>query len=124
MLTCLLAVHSCVDLAVAKKELPLIFNGDKSITPASGVGSNVDRPEQERAVPRAVLCGAGIPREEFEDLQKHVHAELGHDITWFKIYPEDMGRAGSAMPPLSDMVPDPVKIVKVFKEKMAAAGFK
>lgn len=114
-------VHQCFDLAVAKAELPLLFRGDRAILPASGIGSNVSRPESERRIPRAVLVGGLISDAEFDELQKHVHVELGHDIAWFKLRVEDVIKclpAGAPMP--SPATPPAAEtLAKAWREKLA-----
>lgn len=75
----------------AKSELPRILNGDTSCIPtSSGVGSNLQRPESERRVPRAVTCGGGIPDEEYKELKEIVHKAIGREIPWYKVYPGDV----------------------------------
>lgn len=85
-------VHMVCDLDAAKSELPRIFNGDTSFEPAAGVGSNTDRPEPARRVPRAVICGGGIPKEEYEELKELLGKVTGKEIPWYKVYPGDVDK--------------------------------
>lgn len=115
-------VHQCFDFETAKKELTALLKGDKPLIPASGIGSNVGRPEQERRTPRGVICGGLVPREEFEALHDYVRGEVSQDVAWFKLYPEDVEKylpAGAPLPsPASG--PPPVEIIaKVWREKLA-----
>ncbi len=99
------------------------MGGDKSVLPAGELGSNAKRAEADRLTPRAVVCGGGISQEEYEDLKSNVHATLGREVAWFKITPEDFLGPGNDNIPASGQGLDSEKIVKVFKDKMAAAGF-
>jgi len=77
----------------------------------------MERAEHDRLTPQAVLVGGGIPKEEYDELREAVHKALGNEISWFKIYPEDVVAVNGGVPPSG---PDPDLIVKAFKTaKMA-----
>jgi|SRR3569833_137597 len=116
--TLFIVVHAWIDLETAKREIPLLLSGDKSFAPREGVGSNAARPESERRVPRAALCGGGVPDDEFEDLKKHVSTQLGREIPWFKIALQDIKKH---TPPGWEPSTGPVAefAVKALREKLA-----
>jgi len=90
-------VHLCTELSSALTEIPAILKGDLSITPASGAGSNVTRPENERRKPKAVVFGGGIPDEEVRQVKEAV-GEYGVGMVWCRIKPEDTKAAGGPSP--------------------------
>jgi hypothetical protein len=102
-------VHTCLDLDAASIELPAVFGGDLEISSSSGLGTNVERSVAERATPKILFFGAGIPSEEIEAVSKAIMAKA--PATQFvHVSPDDIRAAGGQGPDLD-------VISKVLKEK-------
>ncbi|CCC13725.1 hypothetical protein SMACR_08229 [Sordaria macrospora] len=94
-------VHTSLSLSTAVHELPLLFSGDTSITPASGLGSNTNLPPTERHIPTALLFGGGsLTDEEYERIVAAVReaipgAESGTPVQFVRIGKRDVIAAGA-----------------------------
>jgi hypothetical protein len=109
-------VHACLSYESAMEEIPALLAGDLSILPSSGFGSNLEREESERRMPRAVFCGAGVPQEEVDELRKVV-AKVeggGKDVIWIKV-DGSKGIPGGGPPP-------PDVVVGYVRELLKEAG--
>ncbi|KAM7192153.1 hypothetical protein V8F20_008988 [Naviculisporaceae sp. PSN 640] len=67
--------HICLTLESATTELPLLFAGEVTTEPSSGLGSNVGIPAEQRKVPQALIFGGGVPEEHVKAVTEAVLAK-------------------------------------------------
>jgi hypothetical protein len=104
-------VHICTSVSVAKSELPRLLSGDLSVAPSSGYGSNIQRNESERRIPRAILRAAAFSDEDIDEL-KAASKELA-GLDYVKVTKEDLAKAGCTVE-----APDAGMIAGILKEKL------
>lgn len=112
-LTRLPVVHTCIDMADAETEFPLICAGQLEAAPKSGLGSNAGRPVGERRTPTVVYFGGGVSDQDVEKLSALVR-EKAPDIRFLRVTREEVIAAGAAAGP------DAGVIAKIMREKMAS----
>jgi hypothetical protein len=111
------AVHIALTQAIALAELPALFEGDKSITPASKVGSNASKLEAERRIPRALLCGGGVSAEDMEEIRAATAEAAAKDVAWIKLTLDIYDRDAN-----QNIKPDPKTAAQRSKDLLAENG--
>ncbi|KAK4162418.1 Matrilin-4 [Cladorrhinum sp. PSN259] len=107
-------VHICLDLAAATAELPLLFSGDRDVSPSSGLGTNDELSPAERQIPRAIIFGGKTSEEEVQTITQAVHAKAP-GIKTVHVTKQDIVEAGGNGP-------NPEIISSVLKKKLVELG--
>lgn len=66
--------------------------GDLSVVPSSGYGTDLQREESKRKIPKLIAVGAGFTDEDLKELQQAIGEKAG--IKYLKVRKEDLEAGG------------------------------
>ncbi|SPN98948.1 uncharacterized protein DNG_01987 [Cephalotrichum gorgonifer] len=107
-------VHVVLTRQAAEEELPALLSGNTSITPSSGVGSNVERPVPERLIPRVLAFSTGVSDADLEAAVKATGIAAGAYTRPDASEVRAQGAVGQ----------DPGAYARALKIKLSELGFK
>ncbi|KAK6362255.1 hypothetical protein TWF730_005952 [Orbilia blumenaviensis] len=73
-------IHLSLSVESVKEDLTRILRGEQ-VVPASGLGSNINRPANAQKLPKLLVVGGGFSAEEYEDMKGSIDLTAGGKLT-------------------------------------------